>query len=121
MSKVTTLLNVDQGSDFEQSWVWGTRPENSSIFSPNNLTGWTAQCQIRSTPTPTGNLLVPSVSVAIDGPAGKITLSIPGATSWPWKWSFGFYDVVLIAPTTLKRTQFADGQITLHPGVTNVV
>lgn len=120
MAHVETLLEVDQGSPFEQSWQWGFSPdENSETFTPYNLTGWTAKCQIRAVPSLTGQVYAANVPITIDGPTGTITLSISDDMSLPWKWEFGFYDVVLIKPDGTPE-RFAEGKVILSKATTSV-
>jgi hypothetical protein len=120
---VTTNLRVDQGVDFEQIWRWGTLDEDTQITDYIDLTGWTVLSQVRSTPGPSGYLLVASVDVDISQTLGLgyVVLSIPGNTSWGWTWAGrrGVYDVVLYDALGVPQERFAEGYIDLRPGVSH--
>ena len=117
-AKVQTHLVIPQGQYFEQEWEWGSQEAGSEPFVPYNLAGYTAYCQIRASQSRTSKLLA-TPNVSLDAPNGRVVLSVSDAVSALWTWKSGWYDLILV-PADGKDIRFAEGRVTVDPGVTVV-
>ncbi|MEV7011692.1 hypothetical protein [Streptosporangium sp. NPDC051022] len=109
---------IEQGSDFEAELTLFTKPPNPQ---PMMLTGYRARAQIRPS-YGTGTAVLYELTTengrfTIDGPAGKIKISIPAEDSSAWMWLEGVYDLELISPTG-RPTRLLKGPVTVDPEVT---
>lgn len=73
MSAVTYDLDLEAGASYSVEFVY--KDPNGT---PIDLTGWAASAMIRKSAYESGAALV-SVTPAIDGPAGKVTLALTAA------------------------------------------
>lgn len=117
MAITETLLTVDQGSEFDKTWEWGWQDPDVEGFNLNNVSGWTAKCQIRATPGLTGTIYETDVPVEVGGEDGRFTIIIPTGMSRLWKWKFAFYDIVLTPPVPGEPVRVVEGKIRVRPGV----
>ncbi|MEO3860112.1 hypothetical protein [Acrocarpospora sp. B8E8] len=91
----TYRFKIDQGATLRRILVW--KKEDGT---PVDLTDYTARMEIRDQ---AGGVLLYRLDtdnggLTLGGEAGTITLHIPAATSTPWAWRAGVYDLELIAP-----------------------
>lgn len=111
-------LNIEQGSTYWVKMTLTSKPPNPQ---PIDLTGYTVRSQIRpNRGRDTAVLYELSTAngrLEIDGPAGRITLTIPGADSTLWTWLEGVYDLELVDPSG-EPTRLLRGPVHVDPEVT---
>jgi hypothetical protein len=113
MAAGTHNLVIDQGSDFT------IRLTLSQGGAPINLTNYFARAQLRSSKTAVGTPIA-SFACTVDTPNtdGKITVSLPNATSknlTPGKY---YYDLEIYTAGDAQVTRMLQGDVTLTPEVT---
>lgn len=84
---------------------------------PVDLTGYTANMQIRAFPLSPSVLYDASADIVLGGTAGTITLTISAADAETFTWWTGVYDLILTSPTSVV-TRVLQGTVTVSPGVT---
>lgn len=115
-------LCVNQGATYTKTFTWelngccgcdtaGASPE------PVDLTGYTANMQIRAFPLSPSVLYDASADIVLGGTAGTITLTISAADTETFTWWTGVYDLLLTSPTSVV-TRVLQGTVTVSPGVT---
>ncbi len=94
-------LTLEQGEDFDLELTY------SDDDGPIDLTGYTARMQVRETidsPTPLAEFNTDGGGyVTIDGPPGKIFVSVPADTTSAWTWHYGVYSLEIYSPTGKKK------------------
>lgn len=110
---------IQQSATYLQAFTWlspQTGANGSQQVLPVDLTGYTAELQIRPYPQATSILYDASSNITLSGPTGIITINIPAATTGGFAWWSGVYDLRL---TALDGTayRFAQGSVTVNPGV----
>jgi len=85
--------------------------------APVNLTGYTGTLQIRPYALSTTVLYDASSNLVINGPAGQITLTIPGSVTEGFTWWNGVYDLLLTSADGSYSTRLFQGTVTVSPGV----
>jgi hypothetical protein len=85
--------------------------------SPVDLTGYTANLQIRPYPLSTVILYDASTHIVLGGTAGTITLTIPATDTAGFTWSKGVYDLIL-TDSSGNVTRLLEGTVKVSPGVT---
>lgn len=95
---------------------------------PINLTNCTARMEVRSVLDPTNVYLILSTAVgnqrlAINGPTGEVTLTIPATDTVPEKitWDEGNYDLRVVFQDGITVDTVARGKMVVERGVTDVV
>lgn len=112
-------LCIQQSADYLQAFTW-LSPQvvanGSQQVLPVDLTGYTAELQIRPYPLATAILYDASSNITLGGPTGIITIDIPAANTATFTWWSGVYDLLL---TNLAGTayRFAQGNVMVSPGV----
>lgn len=120
MAAIKYDLSIEQGSSFQESFVY--RDQNQQII---NITNWCARLTLT---TNDGNLYTFTTEntdlslykMSIDGPNGKIVLSIPASTTNQFNFYTGKYDLELQSDQEL----YAGGGKTVvrsHYGVVVIV
>lgn len=105
-------LEIDQGSD----WVSEITLENDD-GTPMQLFGSTVYSQFRKS---FGSLIGYSfVASILDDTAGKISLSLPGATSSGIRPGRYLYDIEIISGANVK-TRVVQGIVTINPEITRI-
>ncbi|MGS2647082.1 hypothetical protein [Streptosporangium sp. LJ11] len=111
-------IDIEQGSDYDrllQLTTQGTNPQ------PLVLTGYSARAQVRPNRGRDTVVLYELTSdgggLAIDGPAGHITVTIPGEDSSAWLWTEAVYDLEIVSPDG-KVTRLLKGAFRVDPEVT---
>ena len=112
-------IQIYQGTDFERVFEKGT--QNGAVFTPTDLTGYSARMQARETIEAS----VPFIDldtgtkggITIDGPNGKITVTLSATATAALSPKGGYYDLELI-DTLGKVTRLAMGAIFVSPEVT---
>jgi hypothetical protein len=105
-------LTIRQGGRFKKEWVWKT----GSPPAPVNLSGYTAEAQIRQTYS--GDLILdlePYTTLGTTG--GEITIDIPASATEDLNWvGEARWDLHLITGGNTER--FFEGAVFLSLGVT---
>ena len=110
-------LVIEQGADWEHIFYLFA-PGSSTV--PLDLTGYTANMQIRSTvsaPTAIVSLSTDNGRVAITPLAGRITLTLRAADAVALTIGYAVYDLVLTSPAG-AISRLAQGGVTLSFAVT---
>jgi hypothetical protein len=122
MSQTGTYnLYINQYATFSLVFVWtvstcGCQTVGASP-GPVDLTGYTANLQIRAFPLSTTILFDASTDIVLGGTAGTITLTIPAASTATFTWWLGVYDLILTSASGVV-TRLLQGSVTVIPGVT---
>lgn len=108
-------INIDKGSDFEL--IIELQEDDGTII---DLTGYTAQMQIR--PDTDSTVIIIELSTAngrivIDGPAGKLTLTIANADTEAITQDVGVYDLEITSGGALIE-RILQGNVAFSPEVT---
>jgi hypothetical protein len=86
-------LTVNQGATFSMTFTW----LQDDGMTPVNLTGFTAEMQVREQAG--GTLLTTFTttdgSITLGGTAGTIVLLASATTTGGWQWDGGYYDLHL--------------------------
>ena len=109
-------LKIIQGATFRRSLVW-LAPDKTT---PIDLTGCMARMQVRSEIESAAVLLELTTGnggIAIDGPAGKLTLYISPADTASATWESGVWDLEVEHPSG-DVTRLVQGSISVSPEVT---
>ena len=127
MSAGTYNLVIEQGATFIRVFLWqvgGTTDcsctTTSTTAVPVDLTGFSADLQIRQTPQSTTILYEGSTAngnIVLGGTAGTITLTIPSTTTAGFSWLRGVYDLILTSSGGIV-TRLLQGSVTVSPDVT---
>lgn len=116
-------LLVEQGATYERSFVWSTvNPTNSRLPpTPVNLTGYSAEMQIRSAVN-SGTILFTATTgnnkLVITAATGSVKLIIPATDSAAWTWTDGVYDLELTNPVTGYVKRLVQGAVKVSKEVT---
>lgn len=122
MSAGNYNFTIEQYATFSTVFTWTAGPNvpNPPVGAsplPVNLTGYTAQLQIRQY-APGGTLLYDaSANLVLGGVNGTITLIIPAATTAGFTWFSGVYDLIL-TDSSGNVYRLLQGTVTVTPGVT---
>lgn len=105
---------IDQGAD----WFINFTYENAG--TPINITGYTAQLQLRSLPeSPTAVLSLSTGSgITITGATGLIAVHATAVQTAAINEGTYYYDLEITAPSTAVVTRLVQGQIVVSPQVT---
>lgn len=110
-------LTIDQGSLFQ--WDFFVRTDKTTIF---DLTGYQARGQIRKSYDTSTVLITPTFTVSV--PLGKITMTVPPATSTAVVFSGEelecVYDIEIYTTGDADVKRIVEGVITLVREVTRV-
>lgn len=122
MSPGTFNLSIYQGATYKQVFTWfsgvcvGVGTAGASQ-RPVDLTGYTAQMQIRAFALAPTILFDASADLVLGGPAGTITLTISPTDTESFTWWKGVYDI-LLTDSAGNVTPFLRGTVTVTPAVT---
>lgn len=112
-------LCIQQWATYLQAFTW-LSPQivsnGSQQVLPVDLTGYTATLEIRAFPLAPIILYDASSNITLGGPTGIITINIPASTTGGFTWWAGVYDL-LLTDLTGRTTRFAQGNVTVSPGV----
>jgi len=128
MSAGTYNLNIEQGATFIRVFLWqvggttdcGGCSTSTSTATPVDLTGFSADMQIRQTQQSTTILYEGSTAngnIVLGGTAGTITLTIPSTTTAGFTWLRGVYDMNLTSAGGIV-TRLLQGTVVVSPEVT---
>lgn len=107
-----TNLTVNTGADFDQTFTLESSQSNSTL----NLTGYTAQAQMRKH---SGSSSYISFTTSIPNASfGKIRLYLTGAETLTIKPGRYVYDVVITNGTSGAKTRVIEGMVLVREGVT---
>lgn len=113
-------LCVNQGATYQKQFTWlataccgaaGAEP------APVDLTGYTANMQIRAFPLAATVLYDASADIVLGGIAGTIVLTIPSTDTENFTWWSGVYDMILTSPGGVV-TRVLQGTVLVSAGVT---
>lgn len=114
MPFVTKNFNIDEGATFTFSIVW-----KDSSEAPINITGYSAKMQARDKAG--GKQLCFTLThtdgIAIDGPNGKVSVTITPERTSKLIFPKSYYDILLTSPSGTK-TRILEGTLTLSKAVT---
>jgi hypothetical protein len=115
-------LCIAQGATFSKTFLWNSGPccgqgTAGASSQPVDLTGYTANMQIKAYALATSALYDASGDITLGGPAGTVTLTIPASATETFTWWQGVYDMLLTDPSG-NVTRFLSGSVTVCPGVT---
>ena len=113
-------LKIYQGATFFESWAWSTAPDESSAYTPVDLTGCTVRMQIRAkieATTPLLTLTTENGGISLGGTAGTIELLIDADDTAALTWTSGVYDLEIVFPGG-QVTRLTYGSVTVSPEVT---
>ena len=126
-------LCINQGATYSVTFVWNTGTScscsggcsgscscSSSTLTPVDLTGFTAQMQIRQTVQSATILYTASTSlgqIVLGGTAGTIALTIPASDTAGFTWLRGVYDMNLTSSGGIV-TRLIQGNVIVSPEVT---
>ena len=108
-------IEIIQGQTFARAVVW-----KDSDGEPIDLTGYGARMQVRrskASPDVLFELTTANGRVAIDGAAGKVTLTITAEESAAFTWRRGVYDLELEAGDGVVR-RLLEGAVEVNREVT---
>jgi hypothetical protein len=136
MAAGTYNLCIDQGATFSRVFLWtvggctcgtgycsgtcGCSSSSCAGGTPVDLTGFTADMQIRQTVQSSTILYEASTSngdIVLGGTAGTITLTIPASATAGFTWNLGVYDMNLTSSGGIV-TRLIQGAVTVSPEVT---
>lgn len=114
-------LCINQYATYEKTFIWtaGVCGCGTAGASPGpvDLTGYTANLQIRAFPLSTTILYDASSNIVLGGTAGTITLDIPATATTTFTWWQGVYDLIL-TDSSGNVTRLLQGSVIVSPGVT---
>lgn len=109
-------LEIEQGATYRR--VFKMQDANKN---PIDLTGYTADMQIRMTakaPSALATLSTVTGEIVIGGTDGTIQLVIPAKMTSGFNFAAAVYDLRLTAPDGLERDRLLEGAVTVDPAVT---
>ena len=109
MGAIKNNLYIDQGQTFEY-----TISLKDASGDPMNLTGYTANAQIRKWYTDTTTT---AFTIAVNAVAGTIALSLSANATAVFEAGRYLYDAV-VTDSTGKKTRVKEGMAIINPGVT---
>jgi hypothetical protein len=117
-------LCINQFATFEKIITWETLPacvpsghtNVGATKQPVDLTGYTAELQIRPFSFSTNVLYDATPNITLGGPAGTITILIPASTTKTFTWWTGVYDLLLTDSSNFT-TRLLSGTVSISPGV----
>lgn len=102
-------ITIEQGTDFENVYTV-TNPNGT----PLDLTGYTANAKIRKYPSST---TYSSFGVGIITAAGQVIVSMANTVSGALTPGRYYYDVIITASASNKKTKIIDGMALVTPSV----
>jgi hypothetical protein len=112
---------INQYATYLKVFTWLAPPPTPTAVGatplPVNLTGYTANLQIRQFPLSPTILIDLTPYLVLGGVAGTITLTIPASITAGFTWWQAFYDLILTDPSG-NVTRLLEGTVTVSPGVT---
>lgn len=113
----TTDLVIDQFATFKTAFRWQTK----GTGTPVNLTGYSAQMQIRRTPADATALVsltsAANGGITIEGTEGRVNIEISAATTSNLAPGRYVYDLVL-TDLSSKKKRLVEGVVIVDAGVT---
>jgi hypothetical protein len=121
MGTGTYNLCINQGATYQRTFLWTAGPccgmgTAGAEPMPVNLTGYTAEMQIRPFPGAPILFYDASADLTLGGIAGTISLSIDATDTEGFSWIFGYYDLLLTSPTGIV-TRLLSGSVTVSLAV----
>lgn len=113
-------LCINQGATYARTFIWtsGTCCGQGTVGAtpiPVDLTGYTAELQIRSYQNPAAPLLYDaSGDIVLGGTAGTIALTIDATDTAAMTWFSGYYDLKLTDSSGVA-TRLLQGSVTISP------
>lgn len=118
-------LCINQGATYTKIITWDTLPACSSgsiavgaVKTPVDLTGYTAELQIRPYALAPMVLYDATPNITLGGTAGTITLVIPSNATRNFTWWTGVYDLIMTDPLN-NVTRLLSGTVSVSPGVSS--
>lgn len=111
-------LCIQQNATYLQAFTWLSPQivQGAQQVLPVDLTGYSAELQIRPYPLAPGVLYDASSNITLGGPTGIITINIPAAVTDTFTWWSGVYDLLLTGIDGTV-TRFTQGNVTVSAGV----
>jgi hypothetical protein len=115
-------ISIEQYATYTKTFIWtagacccagtvGASP------GPVDLTGYTANLQIRPFALSTAILFDASSDITLGGVLGTILLSIPASVTATFTWFTGVYDLILTDSSGVV-TRLLQGSVNIQSGVT---
>jgi len=116
MSAGTFNLQIEQGATYYVVLIWSAGSACAANAEPVDLTGYTAELQIRPFPLSTSVLYDATPNLTLGGVNGTITLEIPAANTAGFTWWNGVYDLKLTSSQGFA-TRLLQGSVSVSPEV----
>lgn len=115
MPFVTKNFTVDQGATFTFDIIW--KDSNDQVI---DLTGYSAKMQVRDQAggKQLAFTLTHTDGIAINGPLGKLVVTISAERTNKMIYPKSYYDILLTAPDNVTKTRILEGTLTLNRAVT---
>lgn len=110
---MASILKIQQGVDTEIAW-----PITDANNQPADLTGYSAQMQVRSKMDPTSTLLK-TFEPYCDG--DKVKIYIDSEETYVWAWKSGYAALVLLDPDGIPTDIVWNGRVVISLIPTRVV
>ncbi len=99
------------------TWYGNVIQQGCVQWGPINITGYTAEMQIRAYALAPTVLFDASPDIVLGGTAGTILLTIPAADTETFTWWNGVYDLKLTSQDGSYTVRLFQGKVTVSPGV----
>lgn len=108
-------IKIKKGSTYEHTFTYV-----DSAGAAKNVTGYSARMQIRGTIDDSSYIYqaLSGGDITVGTTDGKITLSIPAATTAAWTFASGVYDIELVSPGGKVIPLVGVSRVTVTPEVT---
>lgn len=107
MAVAAVNIVIEQGTDYEEVFT-----VNNPDGSPLDLTGYTGIAKIRKFPESTTST---PFSVGIVSAAGQVVVSLANTVTSSLKGGRYYYDVIITAESTGKKSKVVDGMVIVNP------
>jgi hypothetical protein len=115
MPFLTKNFNVDEGATLNFTIFW---KDPNDV--PINITGYTAKMQARDKQG--GKILCFTLThidgISINGPLGRISVTVSAERTTKLVYPKSFYDLVLTAPDGVTKTRILEGTLSVSKAVT---
>lgn len=114
LEQTHVTLNIYRGDDFGQDFIFYSDDE---MTTPIDLTGYTAEAQLRDQPNRNGELLADFTIVDSELASGQVSIQLTPAETAALEKNKAYYDLQLTSPTGTINT-WAVGEALISGDVT---
>lgn len=107
MAVAAVNIVIEQGTDYQEVFT-----VNNPDGSPLDLTGYTGAAKIRKFPDSTAST---SFNVGIVSATGQVVVSLANTVTSELKGGRYYYDVIITAESTGKKSKVVDGMVLVNP------